>query len=145
MANTCQVDFYVLQDASLSSELLACRLALMAWEQGNRIMVLAENRAQAEHLDGLMWEHPQGRFLPHALRPGNVSAPVLIGTLAELGGDAGDVVINLTRSAVPKPERFRRLLEPVPADEAQRSASRDKFRAYRAHGLEPASHTINRQ
>jgi DNA polymerase-3 subunit chi len=143
MTAACQVDFYVLQDKSLSAEKLACRLALMAWEQGNRIMVLTENSAQAERLDALMWEYPQGRFLPHAQSNHRIKAPVLIGTMGELADNAGDVIINLADDAVPKPERFRRLLEFVPADETRRKASREKFRLYRNGGLEPASHPIN--
>ena len=145
MNEHCQIDFYVLEDESLSAELLACRLALMAWEQGNRIMVLTESREQTEQVDALMWEHPPGRFLPHAQRREKSSAPVLIGTLNELADESGEVVINLTNSALPRPERFHRLLEPVPADPVRRSASRDKFRAYRTHGLQPSSHAIKRQ
>jgi DNA polymerase-3 subunit chi len=139
----CQVDFYVLQDPSLSAEKLACRLALMAWEQGNRIMVLASDRPQVERLDALMWEYPAGRFLPHAQAGRQPAAPVTIGTMAELVADAGDVIINLAEEAVPGPERYRRLLEFVPCNEARRQASRDKFRIYRDAGLAPASHPIN--
>ncbi len=145
MSAVCQVDFYVLQDESQSAEMLACRLALMAWEKGNRIMVVAENEAQAGQLDALMWEHPQGRFVPHEMKRQTCSAPVVIGTMADLTDDVGEVVINLTRSAVPQPERFHRLLELVPANDAQREASRDKFRTYRSQGLDPASHPINRK
>lgn len=142
-AATCQVDFYVLQDEAQSADLLACRLALMAWEQGKRIMVLAASDGECERLDELMWEHPQGRFLPHALvRDG--SAPVMIGSNSELPGLATDVLINLTATAVPQPGRFQRLLELVPANDGQRTASREKFREYRASGLEPATHSINR-
>ena len=139
----CQVDFYVLQDPSLSAEQLTCRLALMAWEQGHRIMVLAQDKAQAERLDELMWEYPQGRFLPHARTRRPVPAPVMVGVMDDLDDDAGEVIINLTGDAVPQAERFRRLLELVPADDAQRQASRAKFREYRSRGLEPASHPIN--
>lgn len=143
MTAACQVDFYVLQDPSLSAEQLSCRLALMAWEQGHRIMVLAEDQAQAGRLDELMWEYPPGRFLPHGQKQRPVSAPVMIGVMTELDDAAAAVIINLTRHAVPQAERFCRLLEVVPANAAQRQASRAKFREYRSRGLEPASHPIN--
>ena len=142
MAEGCQVDFYVLQDESQSAEKLACRLALMAWEQGNRSQMLAEDDAEAERLDKLMWEYPPGRFLPHARVEHEPSAPVVIATGQLTGAGSPEVVINLTRSAIPDPENFRRLLEVVPASAAQRQASRDKFRAYRDQGLEPAHHPI---
>lgn len=143
MTMACQVDFYVLQDPALSAEQLTCRLALMAWEQGHRIMVLAQDAAQAERLDELMWEYPQGRFLPHAPKRQPLSAPVTVGLMADLDDDAGEVIINLTRDAVPQAERFHRLLELVPANDAQRQASRAKFREYRNRGLEPASHPVS--
>lgn len=142
-ATPCQVDFYVLQDEAQSADLLACRLALMAWEQGKRIMVLVASDADCQRLDDLMWEHPQGRFLPHAPVQG-LCAPVRIGTISELAGQATDVLINLTATAIPEPGRFQRLLELVPANDGQRKASREKFREYRAGGLEPATHPINR-
>jgi DNA polymerase-3 subunit chi len=142
MNDACQVDFYVLHDSSQSAELLACRLALMAWQKGNRIMVLAQSEPQAERLDTLMWEHPQGRFLPHARSRPASPAPVIIGTITELTDGAGEVIINLSQEAVPRPQRFGRLLELVPANDAQRQAFRNKFRAYRALGLKPESHSI---
>jgi DNA polymerase-3 subunit chi len=143
MSTPCQVDFYVLQDESLSAELLACRLALMAWQQGHRIMVVTENEAAMDRLDELMWEQPQGRFLPHVKKQQG-TAPILIGQLEQLQDEDAEVVINLTHAAVPEPDRFRRLLELVPASAAQRQASRDKFRQYRKQGLNPESHDINR-
>ena len=139
----CQVDFYVLQDDTQSADLLACRLALMAWEQGKRIMVLAASDTECKRLDELMWEHPQGRFLPHALAHDRTTC-VMIGTVAELDSAASDVLINLTPTAIPEPERFQRLLELVPANDNQRKASREKFRDYRACGMEPVTHPINR-
>ena len=141
MPDPCQVDFYVLEDETQRVELLACRLAMMAWQKGNRIMLLTESEAENERLDQLLWEHPQGRFLPHAKKHEG-EAPVLIGTLAQLGDNDGNVVINLTREPVPAPQRFQRLLELVPASPSERAASREKFRAYREQGLNPESHSI---
>jgi DNA polymerase III subunit chi len=143
-ATPCQVDFYVLQDEAQSAELLACKLALTAWEHGKRIMVLVSSDADCQRLDELMWVHPQGRFLPHAPGEG-LPAPVRIGTISELMGQAADVLINLTATAILEPARFQRLLELVPANDSQREASRQKFREYRARGLEPAHHPINNQ
>ena len=114
MATNCQIDFYVLQDESLSAEMLACRLALMAWEQGNQTIVMVENQLQAEQLDALMWEQPQGRYLPHKQRMKEGSAPVIIATLEQLQNDDQEVIINLTQSAIPRPQQFNRLLELVP-------------------------------
>ena len=138
----CQVDFYVLADAEGSPEQLACKLALMAWEQGFRIAVRTEDEQAANRLDELMWESPPGRFLPHARGEATTVAPVLISAANEALDEGRDLVINLAPTAVPEPGRFRRLLEIVPADHGLREASRTKFRQYREQGLEPAHHRI---
>lgn len=138
-AASCQVDFYVLQDEAQSADLLACRLALMAWEQGKRILVQVGSEADCARLDDLMWQHPLGRFLPHATMQGR-SAPIMIGTVSQIGKQVSNVLINLTTTAISEPLRFQRLLELVPANDNQRSASREKYREYRAFGLEPATH-----
>jgi DNA polymerase-3 subunit chi len=142
MTNSCQVDFYVLENEARSPDQLACRLAMMAWEQGHRIAVLTESAQDAARLDKLMWEFPANRFLPHALAGADSKAPVTIGTQELLQTDVGDVVINLTRNAVTETGRFSRLLEIVPASAHERAASRIKFREYRDRGLEPVSHPI---
>jgi DNA polymerase-3 subunit chi len=143
MSDACQVDFYVLQDASQSVEMLACRLALMAWEQGHRIFIMVETDTQMDSLDQLMWQNPQGRFLPHSKAGTGESAPVEIGTAKQIKDESRNVLINLTDQAVQAPDRFKRLLELVPATDTQRKFSRDKFRQYRDLGMQPASHPIN--
>jgi DNA polymerase-3 subunit chi len=139
---TCQVDFYVLASASHSAEKLACRLAMMAWEQGHRVSVRTELESDVRILDELMWDAPPGRFLPHETGENAAAAPVAIGAQSEEIPDDRDVVINLATAAVPEPSRFKRLLEIVPGDTEQRSASRLKFREYRNLGLDPVSHSI---
>ena len=64
--------------------------------------------------------------------------------MADLDTAAADVIINLENRAVPEPGRFRRLLELVPAGDAERKASRLKFRAYREIGLQPVSHEMGK-
>jgi DNA polymerase-3 subunit chi len=141
-SGSCQVDFYVLEDPHKSVDQLACQLAMMAWEQGLRSLVVMPDCKQVQQMDELMWLHPQGRFLPHQCCGEASQAPVSIGILNDLEQTQADVVINLDLAAVPQPERFRRVLELVPAREAERQASRLKFRAYREAGLNPKSHAM---
>ena len=143
MGSSCQVDFYVLQDDKKSVEQLACHLAMMAWEQGMRSLVVANSREQAAEMDQLMWSLPNGRFLPHQCGQFEGSAPVTIGTSQDLESAQTEVIINLDTQAVTRPERFKRLLELVPARDADRKASRIKFKAYREIGLDPVSHNMN--
>ena len=144
MPETCQVDFYLLGKSSLEADRLACRLALMAWERKQEVFVVTASDATCEQLNTLMWLYPEGRFLPHT-RAGDqdsCKSPVNIGLFADL--NPTDVVINLCPVAVPKPERFSRILEIVPYADDERQASRQKFKTYRNLGLNPQTHEINK-
>ena len=140
----CQVDFYLLGEAAPEAGKLACRLALMAWERKQEIFIIAATEAAVEQLDSLMWQYPEGRFLPHAKAGDKDSGkvPVHIGMLSDL--NPTDVVINLCPEAVPEPERFSRLLEIVPFANNERQASRVKYRTYLNLGLKPQTHEIKK-
>ena len=140
----CQVDFYLLGASSSGADKLACRLALMAWERKQKIFIITATESSGKQLGELMWQYPQGRFLPHsgAEDEGCGKAPVNIGTLSGL--NPTDVVINLCPEAVPQPERFSRVLEIVPYAESERQASRVKYKTYRNQGIKPQTHPINK-
>ena len=105
MSASCQVDFYLLGAATRDAEHLACRLALMAWERGFQVSILTENEDQASTLDSLLWTYPEGRFLPHErVSAGEASAAPI--RLLDAIPPEGDVLINLTREALPLPLPF---------------------------------------
>ena len=116
----------------------------MALERKQKIFIITSSEAKGQQLDELMWQYPEGRFLPHATIEDRDSAkaPVKIGTLSGL--IPADVVINLCPEAVPQPERFSRVLEIVPYADEEKTASRVKFRIYRNLGLKPQTHEINK-
>ncbi len=140
----CQVDFYLLGRSAPEASKLACRLALMAWERKQQIFIITATESAGQQLGELMWQYPQGRFLPHAEAGGIdcTTAPVNIGPLCVL--KPADVVINLCHEAVPEPERFSRVLEIVPFADDERDASRVKYKNYRKLGLKPRTHEINK-
>ncbi len=143
MNQACQVDFYVLARPTQSAGEVACRLAMMAWEQGFRVLVRTGDEDEANTLDQLMWDYPPGRFLPHETGQASEHVPV---SIADSGSDIPehrDLVINLCTDPVPDPQRFRRLCEIVPAENAHRTASRDKWRMYRDQGLDLEKHDLN--
>lgn len=140
MGELCQVDFYLLGSPELEPDRLACKLAVMAWERGHKVSIVTSSDAAAAALDELLWEYPEGRFVPHD-RGDQSAAPVRVLTTPPSG--TADVVINLTSSALPTPLSFHRLLEIVPHRKGDREASRQKFRHYRAAGLDPQAHDIN--
>ena len=141
---TCQVDFYLLGEAAASASKLACRLALMAWERNQRVFIITDNQATSQQLDELMWQFPNGRFIPHAITTGDdaSAAPIRIGQVSGL--KPVDVVINLCPEAVPEPSRFRRVLEIVPHAVEERDASRVKYKTYRELGVTPRTHEISK-
>jgi DNA polymerase-3 subunit chi len=140
---TCQVDFYLLGDAAQQAGQFACRLAMMAWEQKQRIYIIAVTESSVSQLDEQMWQHPEQRFLPHTTPQDQNSGktPVVIGLLSDL--NPTDVVINLCPQAVPEPDRFKRVLEIVPFADDERQASRVKYKNYRDLGLKPLTHEIS--
>ena len=140
----CQVDFYLLGETSPGATKLACRLALMALERKQKIFIITDSDQTGKQLDELMWQYPEGRFLPYAMidDQDSAKAPVQIGSLSGL--NPADVVINLCQEAVPQPERFSRVLEIVPYAENERQASRVKYKTYRNLGLLPQTHEINK-
>lgn len=142
MDETCQVDFYVLARPTQSAVQFVCRLAMMAWEQGHRVTVRTESEAESRELGELMWDYPPGRFLPHEIGKASADVPVSIVTRDVEIPEHRDLVINLCTDPVPGPDRYRRLCEIVPAETAQRTASRVKFKTYRDQGLKPESHPI---
>jgi len=116
----------------------------MALERKQTIFVVTDTEVSGKRLDELMWEYPQGRFIPHA-KAGDrdaEKAPVTIGRLSGL--NQADLVINLGLEAVLQPERFRRVLEIVPCADSEKEASRVKYRIYRNLGISPHTHEINK-
>lgn len=141
--DNCQVDFYLLGSAAKSAEKLACKLAMMAWERGHRIAIVTENAAAAAALDQLMWDYPAGRFLPHERCGADEASVAPVCILPSPPSEAAEVLINLSSEPMPEPRLFGRLLEIVPFQPDDRRASRDKYRAYSAMGIEPSTHEIN--
>ena len=143
MDQACQVDFYVLARPTQSAGEVVCRLAMMAWEKGHKVLVRTGSENEARELDELMWDYPPGRFLPHESETGNEEIPVSIATAESEIPGYRDVIINLCTDPVPEPQRYRRLCEIVPAEAEHRNASRDKWRIYRDQGLDLEKHDLN--
>ena len=143
-SGACQVDFYVLKQPSADVNRVTCDLALTMWERNQRVFIVTETESAGKRLDELMWQYPEGRFLPHALTGSTDAGKTMvnIGTLSVL--NPADVVINLCPEVIPKPDRFSRILEVVPCADEERMTSRVKYRAYMELGLKPRTQEINK-
>ena len=108
-----------------------------AVRKGRRLMVYSADAETTVRLEDYLWSSPAVGFLPHC-RPGHALAevtPIIVDHQGEqLVHD--DVLINLQSGYPPFFSRFRRLIEIVGLDEADRGAARERYRFYRDRGYE---------
>ena len=126
-----RADFYLIAKPRFLDDplLLVCELAKKGFATGQRILILARSFEQAEQLDEKLWEFDETAFVPHQIAgdEDDTIAPVLIVAPDTATPDRA-LVINLRDD--PAPGLFERVLEVVPADEAQRAGSRARWKIY---------------
>jgi DNA polymerase-3 subunit chi len=124
----------------------ACRLLRKACRQGGRVMVTAPEPELAE-LDRLLWAFDEREFLPHVRVPGASTAvaartPIWLGTRAAPEG-APAVLVNLGADAPSSWEALERLIEVVAAAPEDAERGRERWRAYKASGLNIKHHAAS--
>lgn len=138
-----RADFYLIDKPRFRDDplLLVCELAKRAFESGQSTLILARSADQADALDEKLWEFDENAFIPHQLAgdDDDTITPVLI---VAPGAETPDrpLVINLRDECAPG--LFERVLEVVPADEAQRLGSRERWKTYKAAGFEVNKHDM---
>jgi DNA polymerase III subunit chi len=132
-----RADFYLIDKARFRDDplLLVCELAKKAFDSGQTALILARSFEQAEELDEKLWEFDEAAFIPHQIAGDDDDAitPILIVPPDAATPDRA-LVINLRDD--PAPGLFERVLEVVPADEAQRAGSRARWKIYQHAGFE---------
>jgi len=138
-----RADFYLIAKPRFRDDplLLVCELARKAFDGGQPTLILARSTEQAEQLDEKLWEFDDDAFVPHQIAGDEDDAitPVLIAAPGTASADR-PLVINLRDECVTG--AFARVLEVVPADEAQRAGSRERWKTYKATGIEVAKHDM---
>jgi DNA polymerase-3 subunit chi len=138
-----RADFYLIAKPRFRAEplRLACELARKAHDAGQPTLILARDHAQAEELDDLLWAFDDDAYVPHQIAGDEEDelAPVLIAT-PDMDVPMRPLVLNLRDAAVEG--AFERVLEVVPADESARGPLRERWKAYKARGLEVKSHDM---
>lgn len=110
-----------------------------------RALVFAPDAGLGQALDRLLWTTPPLAFVPHcradsALAP---QTPILIADhLEPIPFD--DLLFNLGHELPPGFARFQRLIEVIGGDDDPAPA-RERFRFYRDHGYEIASHNLSQR
>ena len=119
-----------------------CRLIEKAWRQGHEVYVHTGSDRMSQDLDELLWSFREDRFIPHALRASDDTAPILIGHDQE-PGEHQDVLVNLSGKVPEFFSRFDRVAEIVPLAEEKRLAARENYRFYQKRGYALNYHQIN--
>jgi DNA polymerase-3 subunit chi len=138
-----QVDFYILADnAPKARPLLTCRLTEKAWKQGHRVFINTDTSQQLGELDDLLWTFRAGSFIPHGVyTETDAEQPVSLGHGVEPEG-YNDVLVNLSPDVPGFFSRFERVAELVGADDASRTAARERYRFYQDRGYTLNTHKL---
>ncbi len=118
-------------------------LSESAINKGRRLMVFTPDTEATLKLENQLWAHPPVGFLPHCRADSPLAdvTPIIIGWQGEqLPHD--DVLINLQSQHPPFFSRFRRLIEIVGVDEADKAEARVRYRFYRDRGYEIKSFDV---
>lgn len=121
----------------------ACRMLRKACRQGARVLVTAPPTVLAA-VDQALWREPEREFIPHVRMPGATArvaarTPIWLAAQAEIPG-APRVVLNIGGPQPAEPAQLDRLIELVAAEADEAAAGRQRWRAYRAAGLEIRHH-----
>ena len=137
-----RVTFYLVDDraARLTA---ACRVIEKAYQQGLDVFVHTASTEEEARIDQLLWSFRQGSFVPHAKVEENAPlVPVMIGAGQPPPPRLQGVLVNLADEVPMFFSRFRRLLEFIGPDEADRHGGRNRFRFYRDRGYPLETHEI---
>jgi len=139
-----RADFYLIQSPRFAADPLrvVCVLARRLFEAGQPALVLAADAEQAEAIDRRLWDFQPDAFVPHQVAGReelDARCPILI-VPPGVETPVRAQVINLRGTEVG--EGVERVLEVVPANENAREPLRQRWRAYKARGMELHKHEI---
>ncbi|MCE9632976.1 MAG: DNA polymerase III subunit chi [Methylophilales bacterium] len=135
-----QVDFYF---NAADKYRLAASLSSKALAQAVRLFVFTPDDKVTLHMESVLWSFQQTSFIPHCRSQHFLAheTPVIVDHETEpLIHD--DVLLNLCTTHPPFFSRFRRLIEIVGNDEADKAAARERFKFYRDRGYEISRHDL---
>ena len=121
----------------------ACRLARKAYSAGGKLVLLAEDAAQANALNEALWSLSETDFLPHVMAGDPLAAqtPIIVTDSDEAELPHGDMLVNLTRRAPANVDRFQRVFEIISTDEDDAAAGRIRYVAYKQQSY-PLTHFV---
>lgn len=137
-----RVDFYLLKDLDIDAlQRFACRLALKGLGSGQQVHIHTDSAEASAAFDGLLWEYPAQRFVPHEVLKDNApsNGPITIGHSAP--GDRDGFLINLASDIPEFFARFDRVAEIIVED--NKKTGRDHYKHYRDRGYPLHHHELD--
>jgi DNA polymerase-3 subunit chi len=138
-----RADFYLIAKERFREQplLLVCELAKKAHDASLWTLVLARDAEQAEMLDEMLWDMGDDAYIPHQIAGDEEDGltPVLI-VPPDIDAAMRPLVINLRDAAVEG--SFERVLEVVPADDSAREPLRERWKQYKARGMQVQKHDM---
>jgi DNA polymerase-3 subunit chi len=121
----------------------ACRLARKAYASKAKIVLLAEDAAQAAALNEALWTLSNIDFLPHVMAddPLAPQTPIIITDSEEAALPHHDMLVNLTRRTPSTFDQFTRVFEIISTDESDAAAGRQRYVAYKKQSY-PLTHFV---
>ena len=119
----------------------ACRLTRKARGADSRLVLLAKDRQELMALDQALWTFSELEFLPHVIAGDPLAAqtPIILTDRDDAELPHYHVLVNLSSSTPAHFARFERMIEVIPADEAEKAAGRERYRFYKQRGY-PLTH-----
>lgn len=121
----------------------ACRLARKAYGARGKLVLLAEDAAQAAALNDGLWTVGDTDFLPHAMAGDALAAqsPIVVTDAIDRDFPHYDMLVNLTRATPQGLDRFQRVFEIISTDEDDAAAGRKRYVAYKQQSY-PLTHFV---
>jgi DNA polymerase-3 subunit chi len=121
----------------------ACRLARKAYGAQGKLVLLAEDAAQAAALNEALWTLSDTDFLPHVMAGDALAAqtPIIITDNEQAELPHTQMLVNLTRRMPANVDRFERVFEIISTDEEDAAAGRKRYVAYKKQSY-PLTHFV---
>ena len=135
-----QIDFHILQDASVEARwLYVCRFIEKVERLGHSILVVVDTQEEAQELDDLLWSFKPESFIAHQIIGGDEEAKVEI-TYTANAGEHHDVLINLSSQIPEYFSRFARAAEIVIQEPKILENTREHYKFYKQRGYPITQH-----
>jgi DNA polymerase-3 subunit chi len=121
----------------------ACRLARKALAADGKLVLLAQDAAQAQALNAALWTFSETDFVPHVMAgdPLAGQTPVIVTDNEQVDLPHFQMLVNLSDREPIALDRFERVFEIISTDEQDAAAGRRRYAAYKQQSY-PLEHFV---